>query len=198
MRDGVIDEALIDQAVARVLRAKFLLGLFEQPYIDVDQAEAITNSAEHQALAVRAAHQAIVLLKNDGLLPLDRNQLHSIAVIGPNAADFHPGGYSSECAHGISVLDGLRGKVGDHIDVRYAEGCRITEGVQGWQQWWNNAVIASDPIEDEARIAQAVEVARSSDVALVVVGDNEATCREGWSDDASGRPRQPRFAGAAG
>ncbi len=186
VRDGVIAEAAIDQAVARVLRAKFLLGLFEQPYIDIDQAEAITNSAQHQALALKAAHQAIVLLKNDGVLPLDRTQLRSIAVIGPNAADFHPGGYSTECAHGLSVLEGVRRKVGNSIEVRYAEGCRITEGVQGWEQWWNNAVIAGDPLEDEARIAHAVEVARASDVALSVVGENDGTCREGWSENHLG------------
>lgn len=186
VRDGVIAEAAIDQAVARVLRAKFLLGLFEQPYIDIDQAEAITNSAQHQALALKAAQQSIVLLKNDGLLPLDRTQLRSIAVIGPNAADFHPGGYSTECAHGLSVLEGVRRKVGNSIEVRYAEGCRITEGVQGWEQWWNNAVIAGDPLEDEARIAHAVEVARASDVVLLVVGENEGTCREGWSENHLG------------
>ncbi|MFN8595964.1 MAG: glycoside hydrolase family 3 N-terminal domain-containing protein [Anaerolineae bacterium] len=186
VRDGVIAEAAIDQAVARVLRAKFLLGLFEQPYIDVDQAEVITNSAQHQAVALKAAHQSIVLLKNDGVLPLDRAQLRSIAVIGPNAADFHPGGYSTECAHGISVLEGVRRKVGNSIEVRYAEGCRITEGAQGWEQWWNNAVIAGDPLEDEARIAHAVEVARASDVALLVVGENEGTCREGWSENHLG------------
>ncbi len=182
VRDGVIAEALIDQAVARVLRAKFWLGLFENPYVDVERAGAITNSADHQALALRAAQQAIVLLKNDGLLPLDQTRLRSIAVIGPNAADFHPGGYSTECTHGISVLAGIQRQASDQVDVRYAEGCRITEGVQGWRQWWNNAVIAGNPHDDNARIAQAVEVARGSDVALVVVGENEATCREGWSE----------------
>ncbi|NTU65745.1 MAG: glycoside hydrolase family 3 protein, partial [Chloroflexi bacterium] len=88
VRDGVVPEVLIDRAVARVLRAKFLLGLFENPYVDPDRAEQITNCADHQALALRAAHQAIVLLKNEGaLLPLDQKQLHAIAVIGPNAAD---------------------------------------------------------------------------------------------------------------
>ena len=86
----------------------------------------------------------------------------------------------------VSVLDGIRHKVGDEINVLYAEGCRITEGVQGWQGWWNNAVVPGDPIEDEARIAQAVEVARSADVALVVVGENEATCREAWSENHLG------------
>lgn len=187
VRAGIAPEALIDRAVTRVLRAKFLLGLFEQPYVDPDRAEQITNCADHQALALKAAHQAIVLLKNAGaLLPLDRTQLRSIAVIGPNAADFHPGGYSVEPPYSISVLEGIRRKVGDDVKVLYAEGCRITEGVQGWQAWWKNAVLPSDSAEDAVRIAEAVTVAKSADAALVVVGENESTCREGWNADHLG------------
>jgi beta-glucosidase len=182
VRDGVVPEAWIDRAVARVLRAKFRLGLFEKPYVDPDRAEQITNCADHQRLALQAAQQAIVLLKNEGaLLPLDRTRLRSIAVIGPNAADFHPGGYSVEAPYGVSVLDGIRRKVSDSVQVLYAEGCRITEGAQGWQAWWNDEVIPSDPAEDAARIVEALAAAKSADVALVVVGENEGTCREGWS-----------------
>ncbi len=182
VRAGHIPQALIDQAVTRVLRAKFLLGLFEQPYVVEDHAEPITNCAEHQALALQSAQQAIVLLKNDGaLLPLDRAQLHSIAVIGPNAADFHPGGYSVKPPYGISVLEGIRREMGDSGRVLYAEGCRITEGAQGWSAWWNDAVLPSDPNQDAARIAEAVAVAKAADVALIVIGENEGTCREGWS-----------------
>ena len=187
VREGVVPEALIDTAVARILRAKFLLGLFEQPYAEAAYAERLTNCGAHQQLALRAARQAIVLLKNDGnLLPLDRHALKSIAVIGPNAAVTHLGGYSAEPAYDVSVLEGIRHKVGEAISVVYAEGCRITEGVQGWQGWWNNEVVPGDPIEDEARIAEAVAAARSADVALVVVGENEATCREAWSENHLG------------
>jgi beta-glucosidase len=183
VRDGIVSEALIDTAVARVLRAKFLLGLFEQPYADPDRAAQITNCADHQALALRAAHQAIVLLKNDGaVLPLDRAALKSIAVIGPNAAIAHLGGYSAEPAYAISVLDGIQQKVGDQIKVVYAEGCRIVEDDQGWRGWWSNQVELSDPIEDEVRIAAAVAAARSADVALLVIGENETLCREAWAE----------------
>lgn len=174
-------EAAIDQAVGRVLRAKFLLGLFEQPYVDLAHAERITNCQAHQDLALRAAQQALVLLKNDGLLPLDAQTLRSLAVIGPNAADLHLGGYSVDPGRGRSVLDGLRARLDGAAQVLYAEGCRITEGVQGWQGWWNDTVTPADPAEDEARIAEAVEVARQADVVLLVLGENEATCREGWS-----------------
>jgi beta-glucosidase len=70
--------------------------------------------------------------------------------------------------------------------VLYAEGCRITEGVQGWQGWWNDTVTPADPAEDEARIAAAVEIARRADVVLLVLGENESTCREGWSAEHLG------------
>ncbi len=187
VRDGVVPEALIDRAVARVLRAKFVLGLFEEPYADPDRAEQITNCVDHQVLALKAAQQAIVLLKNEGaLLPLDRTQLRSLAVIGPNAADLHPGGYSVAAPYGVSVLEGIRRKVGERLQVLYAEGCRITEGVQGWQAWWNDEVIPSDAAEDAARIAEAVAAAKSADAAIVVVGENEGTCREGWSTNHLG------------
>jgi beta-glucosidase len=187
VREGVVPEALIDRAVGRVLRAKFRLGLFEKPCVDPDRAAQITNCADHRALALKAAQQAIVLLKNEGaLLPLDRSQLRSIAVIGPNAADLHPGGYSVEPPYGVSVLEGIRRKAGDGVQVLYAEGCRITEGAQGWQAWWHDEVLPSDPAADAARIAEAAGVAKSADVAIVVVGENEGTCREGWSADHLG------------
>ena len=178
---GAVPEAAIDQAVSRVLRAKFLLGLFEQSYADPDHAERITNCQAHQELALRAAQRALVLLKNDGLLPLDAQHLRTVAVIGPNAADLHLGGYSVDPGRGVSVLDGLRARLAGAAQVLYAEGCRITEGVQGWQGWWNDAVTPANPAEDDARIAAAVEVARQADVVLLVLGENESTCREGWS-----------------
>ncbi len=181
VRAGAVPEAAIDQAVARILRAKFLLGLFEQPYADPDHADQITNCQTHQELALRAAQRALVLLKNDSLLPLDAQRLRTLAVIGPNAADLHLGGYSVDPGRGVSVLDGLRARLEGAAQVHYAEGCRITEGVQGWQGWWNDAVIPADPAEDDARIAEAVEIARRADVVLLVLGENESTCREGWS-----------------
>lgn len=182
VREQRIAEAALDAAVARALAAKFALGLFEDPYVDPDETERFTNCAEHRQLALEAAHKAIVLLKNEGnLLPLDVANLRAIAVIGPNAADLHLGGYSADPGCGLSVLEGIRQKVGRRMQVFYAEGCRITEGVQGWAAWYEDAVIPGDPVEDEARIAEAVRVAQKADVALVVVGENESTCREGWS-----------------
>jgi beta-glucosidase len=90
VKQGKVPEWQIDRAVLRILATKFRLGLFENPYVDADYAERITNGAEHRQLAVKAAEKAIVLLKNDGnLLPLDLEKYKTIAVIGPNAADVH-------------------------------------------------------------------------------------------------------------
>jgi beta-glucosidase len=92
VKSGRLSEAVLDRAVARILRAKFLAGLFDDPYVDPDRAEKVSNTPEHQAVALEAARRAIVLLKNEGaLLPLDRAKLKTIAVIGPNAKGVHLG-----------------------------------------------------------------------------------------------------------
>ena len=183
VKDGRVPEALLDTAVGRVLKAKFLLGLFDRPYVDLDRAERITNCDEHRQLALQAAHRSLVLLKNDGLLPLDASRIKTLAVIGPNAAGVHLGGYSADPGHGLSILDGIRQKVGERLKVLYAEGCKITAddfGGQGWRGWWENKVTLPDPAEDARLIAEALEVARQADVVLLVIGENESVCREGW------------------
>jgi beta-glucosidase len=189
VRDGRVPEAELDQAVERVLAAKFRLGLFENPYVDADYAQKITNSSEHQQLALKVAQKAIVLLKNDqNLLPLDLKKVKTIAVIGPNAADVHLGGYSRDPGPGnqISILDGIRKRAGDGVKVLYAEGCKITTGKQGWAAWYENKVTQPDPKTEVETIRAAAAVARQSDVAIVVVGENESTNREAWSEQHLG------------
>ncbi|MGD1101109.1 MAG: glycoside hydrolase family 3 N-terminal domain-containing protein [Terriglobia bacterium] len=179
VREGSIAESTLDKAVAGVLRSKFLLGLFDDPFVDPEYAERVNNSPEHQHLALKAAQKAIVLLKNEGdLLPLDPNSIRSIAVIGPNAGMVHLGGYSYDPGRGVTIVDGIRQKVGSRVKVNYAEGCRITKNAQGWKDWWIRSIEPGDPAEDTPLIAEAVRVARASDVALVVIGENEGTCRE--------------------
>ncbi len=119
VKDGKVSEALIDRAVARNLKAKFLLGLFENPYVDPDRAARITNSEAHRQLAAEAARRSITLLKNENnLLPLDRTRLKSIAVIGPNADRAHLGGYTDpNQGRGVSVLEGVTKKVGAGVKV---------------------------------------------------------------------------------
>jgi len=180
VKSGQISEATIDRAVARNLRAKFLLGLFENPFVDVERAVRVTNSNEHRALAAEAARRSITLLKNDNnLLPLNLNALKSIAVIGPNAAGVHLGGYSDNPGRGVSVLQGVKDKAGNRAEVLYAEGCKITK--EGGD-WFSDAAHLSDPAEDQKLIDEAVRVAKTADVALLVLGGNEDTNREGWAD----------------
>ncbi|HSD45420.1 MAG TPA: glycoside hydrolase family 3 N-terminal domain-containing protein [Pyrinomonadaceae bacterium] len=184
VKEGRVAEATINEAVARNLRAKFLLGLFENPYVDVERAVRVTNSKEHIALAAEAARRSITLLKNENnLLPLNVGALKSIAVIGPNAAKVHLGGYSDEPGRGVSVLQGIKDKVGARAKVVYAEGCKITK--EGGD-WFADQAELADPAEDQKLIAAAVAVARTADVALLVLGGNEDTNKEGWADNHLG------------
>ena len=184
VKEGQVSETTLNRAVAKNLRAKFLLGLFENPYVDVERAVRVTNSSEHRALAAEAARRSITLLKNDGsLLPLNLNTLKSIAVIGPNAAQVHLGGYSDNPLRGVSVLQGIKDKAGSKIKVSYAEGCKITK--EGGD-WFADSSHLSDPAEDQKLIAEAVQVAKTADVALLVLGGNEDTNKEGWADNHLG------------
>jgi beta-glucosidase len=187
VEQGKVAEADLDRAVSDVLTAKFRLGLFDNPYVDPDYAARITNSREHQALALEAAQRAIVLLKNDGnLLPLDAKGLKTLAVIGPNAKDVHVGGYSRDSVRGVSLLDGIRARVGPDVRVVYAEGCKITLGKQGWEGWYEDETKAADAPDQEVRRRAAEEAARRADAAIVVVGETEATNREAWSESHLG------------
>jgi beta-glucosidase len=189
VRDGKVAEAELDRAVQRMLEAKFRLGLFENPYVDPDYAQKTTNNSEHQQLALKVAQKSIVLLKNEkNLLPLDLKKLKTIAVIGPNAADVHLGGYSRDPGLGnqISILDGIRKRAGDGVKVLYSEGCKITTGKQGWSAWYENKVTQPDPQTELESIRAAARVARQADVAVVVVGENESTNREAWSEQHLG------------
>jgi beta-glucosidase len=187
VKRGIVPESEVDRAVARILETKFRLGLFDNPFVDPDYAERVNNSPEHRQLALDAARKVIVLLKNEtNLLPLDLNKLKTIAVIGPNAADVHLGGYSRDPGFGISVLDGIRARVGSKATVLYAEGCKITTAPQGFRGWWANDVQLVDPQTQQASIKEAVDAARKSDVAILVVGENESTNREAWAENHRG------------
>lgn len=179
VKQGLVPESDVDKAVRRVLAAKFRLGLFDNPYVDPDYVERITNGEEHRRLAAEAAHKAIVLLKNENdLLPLDLAKVKTIAVIGPNAGDVHLGGYSRDPGRGVSILDGIRARVGNKATVLYAEGCRITTAPQGYRGSWFDPVELVDPKTQAASIQAAAETARKADVAILVVGENESTNRE--------------------
>jgi beta-glucosidase len=175
---GSLSETELDDLVAPMLAWKFRFGLFDDPYVDPDAADRIVGSDANRALALQAAREAITLLKNDGgVVPLSPDTLGSIAVIGPNADRSLLGGYSGVPDHDISVLEGIRARVGDTMQVRYSEGCRITVG----GSWNEDEVVPSDPEEDRRLIAEAVELAERCDVVVLAIGGNEQTSREAWS-----------------
>lgn len=123
LNGGYIDGLVIDRAVARVLRAKFELGLFETPYVDPAEAGRLNGQTSHRDLSRQAARESIVLLKNrNALLPLSR-AIRTLAVIGPDAAEARFGGYSGPGNRPVSILEGLRARAGGLVQVRYAPGC---------------------------------------------------------------------------
>jgi beta-glucosidase len=158
LQEGKVSMAVLDRAVRRVLEQKFRLGLFDQPYADSNQAERVIHSQDHQELALRAAREGIVLLKNDGkLLPLSRS-MKSIAVIGPDAdaprnqlGDYSP---SKVLQHVTTVLEGIKAAVPASVRVTYAEGCDVVG-------------------DDKSGFTEAVNNAKNADIAVVVVGEQQ-------------------------
>ncbi|KAK4107794.1 glycoside hydrolase family 3 protein [Canariomyces notabilis] len=162
---GKIDEKVVDRAVARVLRAKFELGLFDNPYtgLPAEEMNKVLNAPEHVALAKKLDEESIVLLENrDNLLPLRKDA--SIAVIGPMAHGFmNYGDYviANSSTRGVTPLDGIRAAVGSSEKVTYAKGC----------ERWSTS---------QAGFAEAIAAAESADVAVVVVGTWSRDQNELW------------------
>ena len=182
LAQGSIAQAEIDTAVRRMLRLKFTAGLFEEPPADARRAMAITDNTEARALALEAACKSVVLLKNDGVLPLRADRLKTLAVIGPNAARIDLGGYSNVPNHVVTVLDGVRAKLGDRVNVVSAEGVRLTDS----GDWYENEVVLSDPQRNRERIREAVQVAQGADAIVLVIGGSSATSREAWAKNHLG------------
>jgi beta-glucosidase len=201
VRRGLLAEADIDAAVARILRVKFELGLFENPRLPDTAAQAAhIGTPEHTQLNLQIARQSLVLLQNKGLLPLDNTQPLRIAVVGPNADDQHaqlgdwagasgqvdwmPDGHPRALTS--TVLDGLRALAPAGSQIRYAQGCDIAvmapdpEGAT-FEDGQPRPQVASPAPVDAGLIAQAVAAAHDSDVVVAVVGDNIALIGESRS-----------------
>ncbi len=185
VRAGLVDEAAIDAAAARMLKIKFLAGLFENPYGNIKDT-AITNNAEAVALARTMAAKSLVLLKNDGVLPLampdGTGAKPTIAVIGPNANVARLGGYYGIPKNPISPLVGIKALVGDKANIVFSEGVKITLD----DDWWADDVKLADPAENRKSIAAAVEAAKDADHIVLFIGDTEQTSREGWANNHLG------------
>ena len=158
LQEGLITQQDIDKAVKNVLRLKFRMGLFENPYVSPEQAKKIVRSKEHKQIARQVAREGIVLLKNDNILPLSKN-IKSIAVIGPNADMMYNqlGDYTTpqDRKEIITPLDGIKNALSATTKVNYAKGCAIRDTTQ-------------------SNIAAAVKAAEESDVVLLFVGGSSA------------------------
>jgi beta-glucosidase len=172
---------------------KFKLGLFDDPYVDPEQARRVGSNQAHRKLALQAARETITLLKNEpALVPLDPNQIKSVAVIGPNADRELLGGYSGRPRYYTSVLEGIRAKVGERVKVPYSEGCKITVGGS-----WNQDLVTRSNVENDRKlIEEAVDVALKADVVVLAIGGNEQTSREGWSKKHLGDRASLQMVGA--
>jgi beta-glucosidase len=178
VRGKLLAESEVDELVAPMLEWKFKMGLFEDPFVDPARAVEIVGCESNRKLSLQAARETITLLQNkNNLVPLNPRKIKSIAVIGPNADRELLGGYSGKPRAFVSVLEGIRRKVGERIQVSYCEGCKITVG----GSWNQDLVTPPNPEDDRKQIQEAVKVAQDSDVIVLAIGGNEQTSREAWA-----------------
>ncbi|MBP7497206.1 MAG: glycoside hydrolase family 3 C-terminal domain-containing protein [Bacteroidales bacterium] len=182
--------AELDTAVSYMLNLKFKLGLFEKGDIDITKAKAAAADKKGRALALKAAEESMVLLKNDNkLLPLKQGQYKSIAIIGPCAAVNYLGDYAGIPLHNVSLLEGLKNKAGSKTKILYAKGCMLTKN--GDTVSMNNYQYTGIPVfpareENMQLIKEAVEVAKQADFVILAVGENEQFSREAGMPDRMG------------
>jgi beta-glucosidase len=175
---GDVSEQALDASVRRVLEAKLRMGLFEQPYVDEARSIAVLSDPSHRDEARVAAQRSAVLLRNEGdLLPLDAASTGSIAVIGPLADSkrdtLGPWCFDFDLAETVTVLEGITSKANGAFEVSYAPGIRpaFRTFPSMFDMFGGNAPVDPEGFDDEAELARAVELARKSDVAVVVVGE---------------------------
>lgn len=178
LAEGRISEADLDAAVCRVLEAKFRMGLFEQPYVDLAAARKVLAAPAHRETARIAAERAAVLLRNDGgLLPLSRD-LPSIAVIGPLADSARdtvgPWIFEQDDAETVTVLAGIRAVLGGSAQIGYTPGVSLPKRMfKSIFEMVQPASDSGESFDDDAGIARAVELARTSSVAVLVLGEGQ-------------------------
>jgi len=176
VKQGILPEARVDDAVFRVMRVRIRLGEFDPramvPYTKI--TPDVICSSEHRALSLKMARESIVLLTNkDNFLPLDRAKLKTIAVIGPHANIFTAGGYSGRPLNPVTPLQGIKNRAGAGIEILYTQGGQITAGGGGRGRG------ATPPIDTAAEMRNAVDLAKKADVAIVYVGTSLAIEAEG-------------------
>ena len=183
VKSGKISMAMLDESVSRILTSKFRMGLFDDPYVDANYADQFTGNAEMRALALKAARQSMVLLKNEGnMLPLDKSKVKKVAIIGPNANKCLLGGYADVPKQTVSPLQALKEKYGKDVEILYAEGTRITKS----GDWFSDKNVLTSREDNIKKIAEAVEIAKQADAVILMLGGNEALSKEAWASTHMG------------
>lgn len=186
IEDGKVSIQTVDARVRDVLKVKFWLGLFDHPYIeDAQKSVATVNDPEHKQISLQASRECIVLLKNDRMpgqqntiLPFSKN-VQSVAVIGPNAdnADYADVHYGPHGTKGVTVLEGIKEKLGANVHVNYAKGCEIVD-----KNWPESEVLPQPPsASEQEQMDSAVSLAKKSDIVIMVMGGNTKTAGENKS-----------------
>ncbi len=181
IKNGSIPMNIIDQRVEEVLRVKFWLGLFDQPFtIHEEAADEIVNNQEARQLSADAARESIVLLKNENhLLPVDKNRISTIAIIGPNAKEELSlmSRYGPTHVNVVTLYDGIRKALPSNVRLLYAQGCTHID------KHFPESDIEDFPLdtEEQKALQDAVEVASKADLVLLSVGDNLETVGESHS-----------------
>lgn len=192
INEGKVTEQTLNERVADVLRVKFKLGLFDTPFVDADKANSIVHNAEHEALTLEAARKSIVLLKNkDNALPLDANKIKTILVTGPNANHAKPmiSKYGPGKSRVITPLQGIKGLLGNDLDVLYAKGCNHVDAM-----FPKSDVLPTEPNAEElVQLNEAKEKAKLVDAIVVVVGDDHFTTGEAHSRASLDLPGHQRL-----
>ncbi|GAW40959.1 Periplasmic beta-glucosidase precursor [Brevundimonas sp. SH203] len=177
VRDGKLDEAVLDRAVRRILIAKFRMGLFENPYVDASQAESVLQAPDHRRVARQAAEQAMVLLQNrDGLLPLQRGAHQRVAVIGPMSDSLvdtvGPWSFADRPEDTITLFKGLKAKLEGVAQVETAPGVQLRRGTTSMFAIMRPMPPRWDAARAEAEYARALDLARRSDLVILTIGED--------------------------
>ena len=178
MREGLVTQAQLDDAVRPILKMKFRLGLFDHPFVDETLASQILADPAHRDAARVAAERSAVLLRNkDNLLPLNKGAYHRIAVIGPLADSkidtTGPDSFQQKASETVTVLDGLRATLGSDTALTYAQGAQLRRRFTTKLDALSGAHQQPEWSEEQTQqeIAKAVDAARGADLAVMVLGE---------------------------
>lgn len=179
VEEGSISMETIDERVRDILRVKFIVGLFDKPYRskeDMKQADIEVNGVENNKVALEASQKSLVLLKNNGLLPLNADALRRVVVVGPNAnedgyAHVH---YGPQATESVTVYQGLKRALEGKAEVLYTKGSNLVDS-----QWPDSEIYGFEPTAEELKmVAEAVKLTETADVAIAVLGGSLRTCGE--------------------